>query len=287
MVRMAGATPVFVALRPRGQATSSADWCLDPHELASKFNSRTKALILNTPNNPLGKVYTREELQVIADLCVHHDVLCISDEVYEWLVYSGHTHTRIATLPGMWERTLTVGSAGKTFSVTGWKLGWTVGPDHLVKHLQTVHQNCIYTCPTPTQEAVAQGLQQELLRLDSSACYFRWLPRLLQAKRDRLASVLSRAGMRPTLPHGGYFMVADFSGLVPSMDLSEEKDPHLDYRVVKWMAKHKKLATIPMTAFYSEGSKKEFEHYIRFCFIKEDSTLDAAEKILNEWANVD
>ncbi|CAM9218736.1 unnamed protein product, partial [Lampetra fluviatilis] len=164
-------------------------------------------------------------------------------------------------------------------------MGWTVGPEHLVKHLQTVHQNCIYTCPTPTQEAVAQGLQQELLRLESPACYFRWLPRLLQAKRDRLAAVLSRAGLRPTLPHGGYFMVADFSALVPSMDLSEETDPHLDYRVVKWMAKHKKLATIPMTAFYSEGSKKEFEHYVRFCFIKEDSTLDAAEKILNEWAN--
>ncbi|XP_059739051.1 kynurenine--oxoglutarate transaminase 3 isoform X6 [Bos taurus] len=154
MVRMAGATPVFVPLRCKpvdGKKCSSSDWTLDPQELASKFNSKTKAIILNTPHNPLGKVYTKEELQVIADLCIKYDTLCISDEVYEWLVYTGNKHFKIATFPGMWERTITIGSAGKTFSVTGWKLGWSIGPKHLIKHLQTVQQNTVYTCATPLQ----------------------------------------------------------------------------------------------------------------------------------------
>ena len=157
MVKMAGAKPVFIPLRYKngGNSASSADWILDPAELASKFNSKTKAIILNTPHNPIGKVFTREELQVIADLCIKHDTLCISDEVYEWLVYKGNKHIKIATLPGMWERTITIGSAGKTYSVTGWKLGWSIGPQNLIKHLQVVHQNTLYTCPTPLQEALA------------------------------------------------------------------------------------------------------------------------------------
>uniref|UniRef100_A0A2C9L9X3 Aminotransferase class I/classII large domain-containing protein n=1 Tax=Biomphalaria glabrata TaxID=6526 RepID=A0A2C9L9X3_BIOGL len=153
MVKAACGVPVFVPLRPTvaGQVTSSADWKLDESELSSKFNSKTKLIILNTPNNPLGKVFKKEELQVIADLCKKHDVVCIADEVYEWMTYDDNRHVRIATLPDMWERTVTIGSAGKTFSVTGWKLGWTIGPKHLVHCAQIMHQNCAYTCPTPMQ----------------------------------------------------------------------------------------------------------------------------------------
>uniref|UniRef100_A0AAX7V363 Kynurenine--oxoglutarate transaminase 3 n=1 Tax=Astatotilapia calliptera TaxID=8154 RepID=A0AAX7V363_ASTCA len=152
MVRMAGGKPVLIPLRLSGKKTiTSADWFLDPDELAGKFNSKTKAIIINTPNNPIGKVFTKDELQMIADLCIKHDTLCFSDEVYEWLVYRGHQHVKIATLPGMWDRTVTIGSAGKTFSVTGWKLGWSIGPEQLMKHLQTVMQNSLYTCPTPLQ----------------------------------------------------------------------------------------------------------------------------------------
>lgn len=126
MTLMAGGRPVFVSLKlspnQDGELDSSSNWQLDPTELASKFTSRTKALILNTPNNPLGKVFSRAELELVASLCQQHDVVCITDEVYQWLVYDGCQHVSIATLPGMWERTLIIGSAGKTFSATGWKV---------------------------------------------------------------------------------------------------------------------------------------------------------------------
>ncbi|XP_030647308.1 kynurenine--oxoglutarate transaminase 3 isoform X2 [Chanos chanos] len=285
MVRMAGAKPVLIPLRLKSgtkKNISSADWVLDQDELASKFNSKTKAIIINTPNNPLGKIFTRDELQVIADLCIKHDTLCVSDEVYEWLIFKGHEHVKIATLPGMWDRTITIGSAGKTFSVTGWKLGWSVGPEHLIKHLQTVMQNSLYTCPTPLQEAVAQGLLKNYELMGQPDCYFSSLATELEVKRDRLAGILQDAGMSPIIPEGGYFMIVDVTVL--NQDLSHIKDDEpYDYKFIKWMIKEKKLAAIPVTAFCGDDSKKQFEKYIRLCFIKEDSTLDAAETILKNW----
>lgn len=286
MVRMAGAKPVLIPLRlkPGTKKTiTSADWYLDPEELSSKFNSKTKAIIINTPNNPIGKIFTREELQMIADLCIKHDTLCFSDEVYEWLVYRGHQHIKIATLPGMWDRTITVGSAGKTFSVTGWKLGWSIGPAHLIKHLQTVMQNSMYTCPTPLQEAVAQGLLLNFEIMGQPECYFSSLAEELEAKRDRMAAILQEVGMTPVIPEGGYFMLVDVTSL--NQDLSHmDADDAYDYKFVKWMIKEKKLAAIPVTAFVGDESKRQFEKYIRLCFIKQDSTIDAAEKILKSWS---
>uniref|UniRef100_A0A8C4WZQ0 Kynurenine--oxoglutarate transaminase 3 n=2 Tax=Eptatretus burgeri TaxID=7764 RepID=A0A8C4WZQ0_EPTBU len=285
MVKMAGGIPVFVPLRPtpvKGRLQSSGDWSLDPEELVSKFNKRTKAIVINTPNNPLGKVFSRHELEGIAELCVQNDVLCFSDEVYEWLVYDNREHVRIATFPGMWERTVTVGSAGKTFSVTGWKLGWSVAPEGLMKHLQTVHQNCIYNCPTPLQEAVANAFSVELSRLASPSCYFSSLPNELRVKRDRMADMLSHAGMQPVLPEGGYFMIADISNI--EVDLSGEKDDEFyDSKFVKWLIKNKGLASIPVSAFYSAENKKNFSKFIRLCFIKEDATFEKAAAILNDF----
>lgn len=287
MVRMAGAKPVLIPLRPKSGKTpvSSADWYLDPDELSAKFSSKTKAIIINTPNNPIGKVFTREELQMIAELCIKHDTLCFSDEVYEWLVYKGHQHVKIAALPGMWDRTITIGSAGKTFSVTGWKLGWSIGPEHLIKHLQTVMQNTLYTCPTPLQEAVAQGLLLNYKLMGQPDCYFSSLAEELEGKRDRLAAILREAGMTPVIPEGGYFMLVDVTPL--NQDLSHMgEDEAYDYKFVKWMIKEKKLAAIPVTAFVGEESKEQFEKYIRLCFIKEDSTLEAAGSILKNWRKV-
>ncbi|XP_076014592.1 kynurenine--oxoglutarate transaminase 3-like isoform X1 [Genypterus blacodes] len=285
MVRMAGAKPVLIPLRlksDRKTNLTSADWVLDPDELASKFNSKTKAIIINTPNNPIGKVFSREELQMISSLCVKHDTLCFSDEVYEWLVYRGHQHIKIASLPGMWDRTVTISSAGKTFGVTGWKLGWSIGPEHLMKHLQTVMQNTVYTCPTPLQEAVARGLLLNYELMGQPQCYFSSLAEELEGKRDRMAAVLQDTGMSPIIPEGGYFMLVDVSSL--NQDLSHmDPDEAYDYKFVKWMIKEKKLAAIPVTAFCGDESKKQFEKYIRLCFIKQDSTLDAAEKILRNW----
>ena len=137
MVRLAGGVPRFIALAPRnGKSTSSKDWTLDPDELAGLFNGKTKAIIFNNPNNPLGKVFQRKEIEQIADLCKKHNVLVISDDVYEHMVFDGNEMIRMATLPDMYERTITIGSAGKTFSVTGWKLGWALGPEHLLKNCQ-------------------------------------------------------------------------------------------------------------------------------------------------------
>ncbi|CAK7303629.1 Kynurenine--oxoglutarate transaminase 3 [Vulpes lagopus] len=286
MVRMAGATPVFIPLRSKpvdGKKWSSSDWTLDPQELASKFNSKTKAIILNTPHNPIGKVYTKEELQVIADLCIKYDTLCISDEVYEWLVYPGNKHLKIATFPGMWERTITIGSAGKTFSVTGWKLGWSIGPNHLIKHLQTVQQNTIYTCATPLQEALAQAFWIDIKRMDDPECYFNSLPKELEVKRDRMIHLFESLGLKPIVPDGGYFIIADVSLL--DADLSDMKDSNepYDYKFVKWMTKNKKLSAIPVSAFCNAETKLQFEKFVRFCFIKKDSTLDAAEEIIKAW----
>ncbi|CAG0884680.1 unnamed protein product [Darwinula stevensoni] len=398
MVKLAGGTPVYIPLR---LDLILRDWRLDKAELASKFNEKTKAIIVNTPHNPIGKVFERDELEMIADLCKKYNALAIMDEVYEWLVFKGHEHVRMATLDGMWERTVTIGSAGKTFSTTGWKLGWAYGPHYILKNLQTVHQNAIYTCSTPIQEAVAQGLELEMGRLNQPNCYFNELPALLEPKRDFMVKFLRDFGMKPTIPDGGYFMMADWSklatldgmwertvtigsagktfsttgwklgwaygphyilknlqtvhqnaiytcstpiqeavaqglelemgrlnqpncyfnelpallepkrdfmvkflrdfGMKPTIpdggyfmmaDWSKladkvmfegETDPNKDYRFVKWMSRHKKLQGIPPSAFYSPKNKYLGENFIRFCFIKEDALLQKAADILCEW----
>uniref|UniRef100_A0A671W6H3 Kynurenine aminotransferase 1 n=1 Tax=Sparus aurata TaxID=8175 RepID=A0A671W6H3_SPAAU len=266
MVKMAGGKAVYVPLRPKaasGAVLSSGDWVLSAEELASKFTPRTKAVVINTPNNPIGKVYKTEELQMIADLCIKHDALCISDEVYEWLTYDGAKHVKIASLPGMWERTITVGSAGKTFSATGWKVGWAISSGHIVKHMKTIHQNTVYHCATAAQEAVAQGFEREYEVFGSPESYFQQLPAMLHLKRNKLASCLESVGLQP---------------IITCASVSDGKSFVLLF--VLWFG----LATIPVSAFYSPEHSKEFDKYIRFCFVKEDSTLDAAEDILRKWS---
>ncbi|XP_074193159.1 kynurenine--oxoglutarate transaminase 3 [Rhinolophus sinicus] len=263
MVRMAGGTPVFVSLRSKpvdGKKWSSSDWTLDPEELASKFNSKTKAIILNTPHNPMGKINWKALVLLF----------CFS-------------FSCSATFPGMWERTITIGSAGKTFSVTGWKLGWTIGPNHLIKHLQTVQQNSIYTCATPLQEALAQAFWIDIKRMDDPECYFNSLPKELEVKRDRMVHLLDSVGLKPIIPDGGYFIIADVSLLDADLsDMKHNSEPY-DYKFVKWMTKNKKLSAIPVSAFCNTETKLQFEKFVRFCFIKKDSTLDAAEEIIKAW----
>ncbi|XP_041481382.1 kynurenine--oxoglutarate transaminase 3-like isoform X1 [Lytechinus variegatus] len=281
MVRMARGVPRFIALKPTNNkegVSSTKDFTLDSNELRGLFNSKTKAIIINNPNNPLGKLFTREELTEIADLCKEHDVICISDEVYEHLVYDDNKFTRIATLPGMWDRTITVCSAGKIFSATGWKLGWSIGPQHLIKNCQTLHQNCVYTCPTLIQEAVARGLEIEFSRLGQPECYFLELPRELQEKRDKMAKILRECNLTPIIPDGGYFMMAQYGHL--GVDVSQYGDGPEDYKMVRYLTKTQGVATIPCSAFYSADHKSLGEPYIRFCFIKDDCTIDkAAEKL--------
>lgn len=203
-VQYAGGKIKYLPLKPRvtGKTISAEDWVYDDPDLEKLFNAKTKMIIVNTPHNPLGKVFSERELTKIAELCIKWNVLCVSDEVYEHMVFEPYKHVRIATLPGMFERTITIGSAGKTFSTTGFKIGWAYGPASLLKNLQVVHQNCVYTCATPLQEAVAKGFEIEMTRLNSPECYFNSISKELQPKRDYMVKFLTEAGMTPTIPQG-------------------------------------------------------------------------------------
>ncbi|XP_073242865.1 kynurenine--oxoglutarate transaminase 3-like isoform X1 [Porites lutea] len=282
-IAFAGGVPKFVTLKPKENATSTKDWIWDKEELESAFTEKTRAIVINTPHNPIGKVLSMEELQFIADLCKKYNVICISDEVYEWLVYNGMQHIRIATLPGMWERTVTIGSAGKTFSVTGWKIGWSIGPKELIRNLQTVQSQVTYTLPTPTQEALAQAFEHEIPLVGTEKSYFKELSSMLEKKRDLMAKLLTDVGFKPTIPEGGYFMMADTSDIDVNFDEYDKSDDPQDYKFVRWLTKEKGIAAIPPSAFYSAQNKHYGAKYIRFCFIKEDSTLEAGAKKLKEW----
>ncbi|XP_032350631.1 kynurenine--oxoglutarate transaminase 3 isoform X3 [Camelus ferus] len=162
-------------------------------------------------------------------------------------------------------------------------LGWSIGPKHLIKHLQTVQQNTIYTCATPLQEALAQAFWIDIKRMDDPECYFNSLPKELEVKRDRMVRLLESVGLTPIVPDGGYFIIADVSLLDADFsDMKDSSEPY-DYKFVKWMTKNKKLSAIPVSAFCNAETKSQFEKFVRFCFIKKDSTLDAAEAIIKAW----
>ncbi|EDV22343.1 uncharacterized protein TRIADDRAFT_28708, partial [Trichoplax adhaerens] len=266
-IKIAGGKPICIPLRTRKNATTSADFYLDEQELRSAFSDKTKCIIINTPHNPTGKVFSLQELEVIAELCIKNNTICISDEVYEWLVYPGISHIRIATLPEMNDRTVTIGSAGKAFSVTGWKTGWSIGPPHLMKHLHAAHTNSIYTCQTVTQEAVAIALENEIKNRDSEDSYLNNLPKILESKRNQMVRFLSEADITPIVPEGGYFMMADVSKLGIEFDDDDDKSLY-DYKFSRWLIKKKGIACIPPSAFYSEENKALSGRLIRFCFIK-------------------
>ncbi|XP_043275421.1 kynurenine aminotransferase [Venturia canescens] len=285
MVVSAGGIPRCIPLKPTKSTgvVTSADWVFDRKEMESLFNSKTKGIIVNTPHNPVGKVFTLDELTFIADLAKKWNALVVSDEVYEWMVYEPYEHIRIATLPDMYERTITIGSAGKTFSVTGWKIGWAYGPSSLLYNLKIVHQNCVYTCSTPIQEAVAIGFEEEFAKFGQPDCYFHSLVKELLPKRDYMAKFLTEVGMSPTIPEGGYFMVANWKALENNVRLDEETDENRDYRFTKWMTKNVGVQGIPPSAFYSPQNKHLGEDNVRYCFIKKDENLRKAADILLKW----
>jgi len=286
MVTIAEGQCKYVTLRPDPNAEVSndklqttADWGWDIEKLEAAFTPKTKCILINNPNNPLGKVYTRAELEKIAELCIKHNVICLSDEVYEHLALD-REHIRIATLPGMWERTVTFGSAGKTFSTTGSKLGWTVGPQELIKLCISSHNNSIYVCPTFMQDVIARCFELELSRFDTPECYFNSIKEEIRPKRDALAKLLKEAGLEPVVPEGGYFMMADISKI--ANDFKSDDKEIKDSKFVKYLIKEKGLACIPSSCFYSDGSKLCGENYIRFCFFKNETTLEKCADILKK-----
>ncbi|MCY4008574.1 MAG: ribonuclease HI [Anaerolineaceae bacterium] len=255
-ILMAGATPIYVPLRP-------PQWTYDREEMRAVFSRRPRAILLNTPHNPVGRVYTLEELSFIADLCKEFDVLVITDEVYEHLTFDSHVHIPIATLPDMFERTITIGSAGKTFGMTGWKIGWSYGPPDLIQGIWRVHQFVVFAVNHPTQLAVAHAFG-----LDQS--YYRQYRDLLAGKREILIQALDQAGLTCLIPEGTYFVMADFSNVFPGNDID----------FARHLAKEIGVACIPPSVFYSEPHKAIAAKQARFAFCKNDETLhEAAEKL--------
>lgn len=276
-VIMAGGTPVYVPLRPAANATSSTEWVLDMDELAAAFSPRTRLLIVNTPQNPVGKIFSRAELLQIAALAQKHNIIVLSDEVYEWMVYPDPArtveHVRMATLPGMWERTITLGSAGKTFSVTGWKIGWAIAPAHLAHAVLMAHQWIPFAVSTPMQEAVAVALE-----IAPERDYFTWLSQMYQAKRDKLLVALDAVGLTPVRPDGSYFILVDTSRL----DVPVEPGVRRDVSLCRWFTRTVGVVPIPPSFFYSPQHQYLTDNLARFCFCKTDEMLDDAAQRMRQ-----
>jgi len=262
---MAGVAPRYVALR-------GDDWSFDPDELAKAFNSRTRAIVINTPHNPTGKVFSRDELSMIAELCLKHNVVAITDEVYEHILYDDASHVRLATLPGMAERTLTISSLGKTFSVTGWKIGWAMGPAELVHAVNQAHQFITFAVSSPLQAAAATALKLPF-------SFFENLQSSYQARRDRMLEVLRRAGFKAFKPQGSYFIMIDWRGVAPS----RVQD---DMQFARWLIEEVGVACIPASPFYRDSDKYLGKYFVRFAVCKKDETLDAAARRLARLGNI-
>jgi N-succinyldiaminopimelate aminotransferase len=257
---MAGVTPRYVTLR-------GAEWTFDPDELARAFTQRTRIIIVNTPHNPTGKVYSRDELSVIAELCQKHDVIAITDEVYEHILYDGVPHTRLAILPGMAERTLTISSLGKTFSVTGWKVGWAIGPKALVDAVNQAHQFITFSVASPLQAAAVTAL-------NLPAAFFESLQATYQAKRDHMLKVLRKAGFDVFKPQGSYFIMAGWREVAPARIQD-------DTQFAEWLIEEIGVACIPPSFFYRDSDKHLGRYLARFAVCKKDETLAAAAERLS------
>ncbi len=252
-VAMASAVPRFVTLRAPG-------WTFDPEELAQAFTPKTRAILLNTPHNPTGKVFSREDLELVSGLCRERDVLCITDEVYEHILYDGE-HVPMATLPGMRERTITISSFGKTFSLTGWKIGWAAAPPALTAAVRAAHQFITFATATPLQHAAAAALA-------IGPDYYRDLAASYRRRRDYLVAELSGLGFRVDPPAGTYYICADFRPLGFADDVA----------FCRYLIEEVGVAAIPPSAFYE--NTRYGKTYARFAFCKKEETLREAVRRL-------
>jgi len=255
---MAGVIPRYLTLR-------APEWTFDETDLRACFSDKTRAIIVNTPHNPTGKVFTYAELSLIAELCQQYNVIAITDEVYEHITYGKARHIRLQTLPGMEERTLAISSLGKTFSCTGWKIGWAIGARPLVDSVNRAHQFITYAVAAPLQAAAEAALEFP----DS---YFNELQATYQRKQDYLLGVLREAGFTAQASDGGYFIMADYRQVAPHIHNASD--------FAKWLITERGVACIPPTAFYRPEDRGQAEYLARFAICKQDSTLQAAAERL-------
>ena len=262
---LSGAKPRFVSLRPPQASGSSVDgeWTFDPQELREAFQHHTKAIILNTPNNPTGKVFSCKELELIRDLCVEYNVLAITDEIYEHILYDGSKHISLASLDGMRDRTITINGLSKTYSVTGWRVGWAVAPPAITSAIRKVHDFLTVGAPAPLQEAGAAAL-------NLPPTYYRELAERYRMQRDHLIPALQKAGFHCYLPRGAYYVMTDISAFGFKNDIE----------FAAYMVKDVGIACVPGSSFYKHSN--DGSQQVRFAFCKKLETLDEAAKRLEK-----
>jgi aminotransferase len=252
---LSGAVPRYVALR-------SPDWSFDADELRAAFSSRTRAVIVNTPHNPTGKVFSRAELELIAGLCREHDALAITDEIYEHLVYEGE-HLSLATLPGMRERTLTISGASKTYSVTGWRVGWIIAPAELSAAIRKVHDFLTVGAAHPLQIAVAEAL-------GFPPEFYAGLLHDYRERRDRMVAGLADAGFQVSAPAGAYYVMAGLDGVAGEDDVT----------FARRLIEESGVATVPASSFFSHPELGR--RHLRFSFPKRLETIDRGLSVLRD-----
>ncbi len=310
-VKLAGGTPVFCPLTfvpydDTPGAIAGGDWVLDPAVLKSKVSPQTKAIILNSPHNPTGKIFTRKEMEFISEALelAGPDCVVLSDEVYKYIVHSppkdpserrgesslceGHIH--FASLPGMWDRTITISSAGKTFSATGWQVGWCVGPAHLIGRIHQVLPYVQFCASTLMQEALARSLPKADLPYQGFESYYHYLKHKYTRKRDLLSSALRQAGFAipdyDRTPGGGFFIFARIGPAIASqlpaqvVNVPNAVAPggvaRQDWALCQWMIEEKGILCIPASPFFSEPSEGMSDEFVRIAFCKTDETIQAA-----------
>jgi len=256
---LSGAKPQFVKLRP--PSDPGGEWMFDERELRAAFHKHTKAIIVNTPNNPTGKVFTRAELELIRDLCVEFDVLAVTDEIYEHILYDGTKHISMASLPGMEERTITINGMSKTYGVTGWRVGWTIAPPRITDAIRKVHDFLTVGAPAPLQEAGASALSLP-------EGYYANLAEGYRKRRDRLVPALEEVGFRCFRPRGAYYVMTDIRAFGYADDLA----------FTKYLISEIGVAAVPGSSFYR--NPKDGAQQVRFAFCKRDETLAEAAKRL-------
>jgi aspartate/methionine/tyrosine aminotransferase len=258
---LSGATPVYVKLR-------APDWSFDPAELRAAFSPRTKGIIVNTPHNPTGKVFSREELLQIGALCREFDALLYTDEIYEHIVYDGKQHVYPMSLPGMRERTVMISGLSKTFSITGWRLGYAIAPPEITAAIRKVHDFLTVGAPAPLQEGAARVLNDD--------AYYRKLAHEYQARRDLFLPLIARAGFVASPPQGAYYVMAEY----PDVGIDD------DVAFTRYLIEKIGVAVVPASSFYRPG-QPEAKRRIRFCYPKRDETLIEAGRRLEALRAVD
>ncbi len=251
---LSSAVPRFVKLRP-------PEWTFDRDELARAFGPKTRAVVVNTPNNPTGKVFSREELETIAALCREHDALAVTDEIYEHILYDGAVHVPMATLPGMAERTVTINGMSKTYSVTGWRVGWAIAPPALTNAIRKVHDFLTVGAAAPLQEAGA-------LALALPDTYYVELAKAYARRRERLLRIVDAAGFKTHRPRGAYYVMTEIDAFGWNDDVA----------FARHLVEDVGVAVVPGSSFYNDPA--DGRRQVRFAFCKKDATLDEAERRL-------